>query len=749
MPFDPLSNERVIGSNNSNGESTSISGFRYGSEDNNDGAINFWQVLNVLRKWWWLIGLIAIVATSLTAFNMSRITPLYTAQVSLQVKQNERNVTGTDQVERVSADREFLNTQIELLQSESLAEAVIDSLQLLSDPDFVGNTNNAQGVTRSRERKVRQAIGVYKNRLSVKSIERSRVIHLNFIHSDPKKAALIANTVAELYISTDLQRKYDATTAARNFLENRLGTVKSSLEKAERDLVEYASNNDILPVSETDESAASLDKSALVLLNNNLTLARSERQQAQQAYEASLGDASFSLEILNDSALNALKSQRIELNAKYTEKLAVFKPKFPDMVELQNRIDLLDQAIEAQRAKTIEANRGQLKSKFDAAKSNELYLKNRVAELTNNVVDLRERSIDYTILKRQVDIERTQYEGLLQRLKELSVTDDIGTSLVGIVDFAKPASKPFKPNKLQAIMFALLLSSILGFTLAFIIELIDDRIKQPDDIKSKLNMVIMGVIPNLKETTALTEDLNNPQSSIAEAYAALRANLQFSAMNGGPRLIHITSTQPGEGKSVTSLGLAMRYAGLGEKTILIDADMRRPTFIMKNKSTIGLSGLLTQNVPINEHIQSTKVGHLDLITSGSSVPNPSEILTSTRFDEILAYARENYAYVIIDSPPVIGLADAPILGTKADASVLVVEANQLRTKSVKSSVERLSMSGTRLLGVVLTKYKSPGKGYSYYNYNYSYGSADRGKGNIVDKNGKQVELKQKQKFKLD
>lgn len=723
----------------------SVGGLFYGSESQDDGSINFWQVLTVLRKWWWLIILFAIVATAFTALRVSRITPLYDAQSSLQIKQEERNITGTDSIQAINADREFLNTQVELLQSGSLATTVIDSLNLMSDRDFLeGVSSPAQdNVVLTREQKLRRVMEVYNARLSVTPVESSRLINLRFIHSDPRKAALIANTISENFINNDLQRKYNATSDARTFLEDRLKTVKASLAEAERELVTYASDNEIILIGGDNSDSGSLDKGSLVTLSEQLTQATTARQKAEQAY-ANVGQEAFALEVLNNAPVNRLKEQRIALNSIYIEKLAVYKPDFPEMLELKARIDLFDQTIAAETDKIIAANSQRLKDEYNVAKAQEASLSRRVNVLKSGVVDLRERSIEYTILKRQVDTERTQYDGLLQRLKEISVSDDIGTSLVEIVDYAMPAERPFKPNKNQALALALILSTALGFAIAFAIELIDDRIKQPEHIKTKLGMVIMGVTPYVKESLELTSLLRNPQASIAEAYAALRANLQFSAMNGGPRTIQITSTQPGEGKSVTALGLAMRYAGLGEKTLLIDADMRRPTFVIEDKAAIGLSGLLTKNTHIAKHITITDTPNLHVITSGSAVPNPSEILSSARFDEILAYARETYAYVVVDSPPVIGLADAPILGAKVDASLLVVETNRLRTRNVKAAIERLSISGTRLLGVVLTKYKAPKSGYSYYKY-YGQAGTDYSQ-DTPDK--KRPKAPSKQKFNL-
>ena len=233
----------------------------------------------------------------------------------------------------------------------------------------------------------------------------------------------------------------------------------------------------------------------------------------------------------------------------------------------------------------------------------------------------------------------------------------------------------------------------------------------------------MGVIPRAKNSKKILEMLDDPTSAIAEAYSSLRTNLQFSGPDGGPKIIHITSTRSGEGKSVTSLGLALRYAGLGDKVLLVDADMRLPTFKRGVGESIGLSGLLTSKGNIADNLLETKYENLDLLPSGANVPNPSEILSTYRIGEIMEYIRSKYNYIIVDSPPVMGLADAPILAANCDASLLVVEGASTRTPAVKSTLERLSVSGVKVLGVVLTKYTLQSKGYlNYYQYCLLYTS---------------------------
>jgi len=709
------------------------------------GLIDFWQILRVLQRWWWLIALIVTLITAATAVSLFRATPMYKASTLLEVKQEERNVVNVSEVESVVVDQEFLTTQIELLQSESLLESTVESLNLLRDP-YLAAIDNPEWQALPRDERVRSVVLNLGGGLNVSPVGRSLLIRVSIEHDNPSQAAKIANELTKNYIDNGLARKLNATSFASNFLEERLETVRASLEDAERELVAYASENDIILVNGEDaqDSTGSLDMTALKTLNTELTAASVARVEAETAYNQSL-QSSFTNDLLENDALSRLKSARIDLNSEYLEKLSIYKPSFPQMLELKSRINLYDEEIDAKTSQIVSSARESLREVYERAQAKEKDLMGRVAVLKNSVSDVREKSIDYNILKRQVETERTQYEALLQRLKEVSVSDDLGSDLVQVVDKAQTPRFPFKPNKLRGILLALILSGALGFGIAYAIELIDDHIKGPDDVKNKLNQIIMGVIPISKNPDELLSELVDPQTSVSEAYSSLRTNLQFSGPDGGPRIIQITSTRSAEGKSVSSLGTALRFAGLGQKVLLVDADMRRPTFMQSGNASIGLSGILTSRADFTAEIQRTRFEGLDLLPSGVIVPNPSEILASERFDQFLEFARENYGYVIIDSPPVLGLADAPILGAKVDATLLVIEAKSLRTPNIKASIERLRNSGTKILGVVLSKYKAQSKGYMDY-YQYTYGDGANSYSQSVKKASKKV--KSKRKFEL-
>ena len=679
------------------------------------GAFNIMDIFRILLKWWWLIAAITLISLLVTAYFVSRQTPVYMASSILEIKQQERQIldNGSD-IQDFVVDNEFFNTQIELLKSDSLAGDIVDQFNLVSDPDFAVETG-------SRLERRNAAIKLFAGKLKVSGVGRSRLIEVSFQHTNRKKAANIANAVTDSFVTYNLERKYNATSYARDFIEDRLKTTKDILEKSERELVAYASANELVTVTD-DQGRVSpgfLASESLIALNAELLTAQTKRIELEKKLNM-IQSSEVSTGAVNSVVMADLRKTHTELKAEYIQKSATYVPEFPAMVELQERIDYIEEQIQNESSFLEGQGVSTLQAEYDVALGGEQDLTNRFNALKGSFEDIREKSVEYNILKREVDTNRSQYDALLQRLKEVSIADEIGSNLISLVDRAVAPRRPFKPRLLFSLLFAGLMSSLFGTALVFAIEFIDDRIKTPEHVKQKLGSVVMGVIPKDKNPKKITQALNDPTSAVAEAYSTLRTNLQFSGPDGGPRVIHITSTRSGEGKSVTSLGLALRFAGLGDKVLLIDADMRLPTFKEGVGQSIGLSGLLTSKDNIDDNILQTKFENLNLLPSGDNVPNPSEILSTYRLGEIIYHLRTRYTYIIVDSPPVMGLADAPILASICDASLLIVEGSSTRTPAVKSTLERLSVSGIKVLGVVISKFTAQSKGYLNY-YQYSYG----------------------------
>jgi capsular exopolysaccharide synthesis family protein len=684
------------------------------------GALDLASLWRIISEWRWLIlGAIAvslagaIVITFLT-------TPLYRSQATIEINPPtveilDEGKTGT----RSSSwnDMEYLATQYGLLASRSLAQRVAQELNLTSNEDFANPAADPA-------RRLKSATGKLARDFEVDPIQGSRLIRIYYTTESPALAAQITNSFADNFINANLERRYEASSYARQFLERQIAKVKGELENSERQLVAYAQQQGIINTGQTDESASgdvnSLQGASLIALNNALSTAQARRIAAEQRYRQGMAVGPTS----EESASTApLRQQLAQLESEYQEKLASFKPDYPDMVRLRSRIDSLSQQIRREAGTVTGARTNTLLADYRAAAAEERLLQGRVAELKGSVLNLRGRSIEYNILQREADTNRSLYDALLQRYKEIGVAGGIGTNTASVVDRAEPPGRPYKPNLMTNLMIGLILGLIGGISGALALEFVNDTIKTPDDVRDKLRLASLGVIPRKKGTGTIADELKDQASPIYEAYFSLRTSLQFTTETGAPKSLLITSTRAAEGKSSTTLALAQNFARLGNSVLLIDADLRKPAFVTGLEPNEGLSKLLTNSEPLTQHVLKTQFENLSLLPCGPLPPNPGELLASPRLKAIIAEAIGQYDLVVIDGPPVLGLADAPLLASVCRGTLLVVESGKTRTKAAIDSINRLNAPGGHIVGAVLTKFRHQVHGYGYgYGYEpYRYG----------------------------
>jgi len=340
--------------------------------------------------------------------------------------------------------------------------------------------------------------------------------------------------------------------------------------------------------------------------------------------------------------------------------------------------------------------------------------------LKGSVLDLRGRSIQYQILQREVDTNRSLYDALLQRYKEIGVAGGVGNAPVSIVDRAQAPGKPYKPNLPLNLALGLLFGLIGGVGGAIGLELLNDTIKTREDVRSKLGLAPLGAIPKRVGKGSFVEDLKDPSSIVSEAYSAVVAALRFSTESGVPKSLLVTSTRASEGKSSSALALAQNFSRRGKSVLLIDADLRKPAF-KAGTEKVGLTKLLTNEEPLTAHVVKTQYENLLLLPSGPLPPNPADLLSTGRFHQLIDEASEHFDIVIVDAPPTLGLADAPLLGAVTANILFVIEAGKTRTGAAIEALNRLEASGAHILGAVLAKATETASGYGYGHYGYGYG----------------------------
>ena len=667
----------------------------------------------LLRRAWLIVGILFLGLAGATGYVLS-VKPQYRAVASVEVQRQESQIIKEGEVQPMTiADREHMATQIALLRSRTLAERVAELLDLPSDADYAP-------ASLSRADRLSRATTVVMGKIQVAPVAQSRVIEIRYESTDPQEAARVANTLVDSFIQTTLERRYNATAYARTFLEERLASTKASLEEAERKLVAYSRSQKILDLSAAGGTATggSLDATSLVALNQSLSTAQAERIEAEQRFNQVRANGA-ARESLSSQAISEMRSERAKLFSEYQEKSSRFTPEFPEMKELAAQIKALDEELATERGSILSV----LEGEYRAALGRETALRARVEELKNQVQDVRTRSIDYTIIAREVDTLRSQYDALLQRFKEVSIASGLGTSQVSIVDRAEAPRKPFSPNLPRTLLLAAVLSMMLGVGLAMILEYLDDTIKHPDDIKNKLGLALIGVTPKLNVKEEVINQLGDPRSTISEAFASARTALQFATDSGAPKTMLVTGMRPSEGKTSSATGLAVSFGNVGRRVLIIDADMRRPSFTTDPGASIGLSGLLTSEAPLRDNVVAGAVENVFLLPAGVIPPNPAELLSGPRLGRILEEASLLFDIVIVDSPPVLGFADAPLLSTACECTVVVIQAGGIRRPTALRTLERLDAARANIVGVILTKFdtKKSGDSIAYgYGYQYAY-----------------------------
>lgn len=712
MPFDPSGRMPAH---------TGLTDVAFGRPNKSESRFDINEIWRVVAKWWWLIAGIAIACLLAAIVISLMITPLYRAEATIEVNPEGVQVVGKeigDVQPNQMNDRAFINTQVGLLKSRSLAERVARSTNI---------ANDATIFDQEQPRQVREgaAAGMVQSSVTITPPRDSTLIAIAVEGANPELTAKLANAYADNFIQSNMERRYEATSYARNFLQQRIAAVKTRLEQTERELVAYAQKQGIITLTVDSGGTGSvrqeqsIDAATLVQTNNALSEAKSDRIAAEQRFRQGAGAQSRAAAI-NDPTVQTLNQQRAQLEAQYQQKLALFKPEFPEMVQLRSQIDSLGTEIARQRSNVSGSASGTLQADYQAALARENALQAKVNEGKAGLLALRERSIQYTILQREVDTNRSLYDALLQRFKEVGVAGGVGANVVSVVDRAQVPGGPFKPNLPLNIIIGLAVGLLLGLGTAFSIEWIDDTIKTPDDVGTKLGLASLGVIPGVGKGLAVREQLEDPRSQVSEAYQSVRTALQFSTDHGVPRSLLITSTRASEGKSSTALALAQTLASLGASVLLIDADLRKPTFRGPSSTSQGLSSLLAGSDKVAECVHPTQMERLFLLPSGPIPPNPAELLASGRFKEILEEALTRFDHIIIDSPPVLGLADAPMLASSTEGTLMVIEAGAIRRAAALNSVNRLRASDARLMGAILTKFNALKVGYGY-GYGYGYG----------------------------
>jgi polysaccharide biosynthesis transport protein len=706
-------------------------------------VVKYWHML---RKHWLMIVASVFVAVAMGVV-VTMLTPrVYTARATLQIDRESARVVNVQRLDvpEASTGDEFFQTQHAIIKSRLLAQDAVRDHGLARDPAVI----RALGIPLAKNARIRGSemdeavIGAVQNRLAVAPVQRSRIVAVTFDSYDPNVSARVVNAVADAFIDSQLKRRLEKSRAARAFLQEQLDKQKAALEESDRKLVEYARANQIISIPTAgittggtegggkvaSGGSTSLTGASLSDLNGMLSTARQNRIRAEAKWARAQGDAAGLPDVLLSPTIQLLKQAQFKLDADYRALRAeLVEGGRADQPLTENRASRA--ALDREIAAEINNIKASIRSQYEAALAEERSLEGQVNRLRSGMLDLRDRSIEYDILAREADTNKELFDNLLQSLQEVGVAGDVRANNVSILDVALPPGGPSKPRPVRNILTAAILGLVIGIGLALTLELFDESIRSPEDLEKKVGLPLLGTIPRLEKGVTPQEALSDLRSAFAEAYYSVRTALQFSTNEGAPRSLLVTSARPSEGKSTTATAIAVNFARLGMRVLLIDGDLRNPSlhraFGVENSA--GFSNYLTGGKTLDEVSQPTDTPNLRFVPCGPLPPSPAELLAGPQLQLLLADAERSFDVVVIDGPPVMGLADAPMLAAGVAGTVLVIESGGTGRKLAKVAIRRLNVGHARILGAILTKFDARkntyGHGYGYgYAYDYDYGA---------------------------
>lgn len=724
-----------------------------------DDSLTLTDIARIILKHKWTLLLVIMLACAVAAIRTFLSTPIYRSTVILQIEKATPRVVRFEndpEQERMGSDDAIsMRTQQELLKSRSLAERVIDELRLdhstptgqaalsLSPARQLGTDASGAGAEDNKGDYLDRVIAGYKkmtkpsvrnaevigreavvnrflNSLTVEPVRSSRLVKVHVDNTDPALAARIANSTVQAFIAMGMERRLEASSYAKSFLEDQIKQMKAKLEESERRLNSYAQANQILTL---DDKTSAINQT-YVDYAAALSKAEQERIKAESIATEMKRNPEASLVVSDNKPIQALKERRTKLQIEYQENLRIYKADFPKMIQIQAQLA----EIESQMKQEIGVAAAMVQAQYEAAARQEALIREKLAQTRKQVLTTQDHNIDLNLLKREVDTNRQLYDSLLQRFKELGVSGNIVSNNISVVDAAEPPLFPYKPNLLANLLVGLVVGVLLGAAIVVALEVMDDSIKYPDEVERVLGIPLMGVIPKLNRKRGGNKPVamevhEDPRSALAEAYRSVRTALQFSTAEGAPKRLVITSTTRNEGKSTTSLALAINFAQMGQRVLLIDGDMRNPTIhkLLGISNDFGLSNLLSSDNRGDKMITPTVIPNLSVLTAGPIPPNPVDLLTGPKLLLLLNItAALGIDYVIVDAPPMLGLADSVVLGNQLQNVLFVVQASSTRKALIKNALRRLRQGGLVPRGVVLTQTLSHAMPQDYESY-YGYG----------------------------
>lgn len=757
-------------------------GYGYGEEDDRTHLRDLWRTIG---KHKWLIATIAVIVTSIVTIEAYRAKPVYSSTSVIELGKDNttmvKSTTGDVVIQTDDTDLYYpemsIKTKMLKLTSEPLLEDVVVGLNLDKNPKFSDVTrktsyaealqalgsrlsgqkqeepartvvqssppDSSPDTPRTPEESERLApyVGIIAGGLEVEQIKDTRALRVSYTHTDPDISAAVANGVAQIFIDSSFRSRTEKFTNASDWLDRTTRELKSKVQQAEQELADYTRTHNIF----STEGKETLTTDKLSRLHEQTTRAETERILKQSVYEeVKAGRVAQLPAAFQDQKIVGLQVKLDELQAQSDRLSTKYGPDNPMVIDIKQQVMTAKSQIEESRR----ALEDKLKSEYELATRDEASLKNALNLAKGEAVQQNQDAIQYNILRQEVETNKQMYQDFLQKTNQAKVEVAQQHNNLRMIQPARVPRAPVGPGRLRTILFGLLLSCAGGIGLAFFLEYLDNSIRTVEDVGRYVRLPALGVIPAISAGAARKLGKKEPKkmmpgigangivqehhaalmvldtrSSAAEAYRVLRTSMLLSAADHAPKIVLITSGQAGEGKTTTAVNTAISLSQLGASVLIIDCDLRKPTThkLLNVEHLNGLSTYLSRETDISGLIHRLPIGNLSLLPCGPIPPNPAELLSSNKMKAMLAKLSERYDHIIIDSPPLLSVADSVILSTMVDGVILVVHGGKSTRIAARRARQELTSVGAKIFGVVLNNLDVKHSEYSYYYSRYEYG----------------------------
>ncbi len=735
--------------------------FEFKNETQEESQIDVRLYLQIILKRKWTIIAAFIIVVLTVAINDFTQIPMFRADCRMVIEKSNPNVVSIQEVMAIDTwDPDYKKTQYSIIRSRSVARSVIARLSLAENEEFqpkseggfisnirssINNTLRSWkaavvGLLKKEKKKIPEGlapeedefadsgmVSSFVGRISVSPVEDSRLVDVGFVAYDPKMAVKIVNGLGQAYIDHNLDLRLGAIKNAMEWMNERIEEERLKVEAAERSLQQYRESEGI--VTEFSGEIETVTAQKLAQLNTQVVQAESDRVEAETRYvqAVQMHDNPLVLdaipEVLNNEIIKTIKKTEVDLYKRISDLSRKYGKEHPRMKAALSELEVLQERKNSEISKIIDS----LKNEYQVAMARESSLVAALERQKEESLELNKKAIEYGVLKREAEGARELYDLLIRRFKETSVTEDIDTSNIRIIDRAEFAYK-VSPNSQRNLKLAVVIGLMLGLGLAFLFEYLDNTIKTPGEVEQIMKVPYLGMIPLLDVNGTGSQAngkfselvvISQPKTVASESYRSIRTRVVFSSPEHPPQTILITSSTGEEGKTITAANLAVTMAQTGSKVVMLDCDMRKPRLhhLFGLDRDKGVSNVLVGDMNLFDVVVKTEVPNLNAIACGPIPPNPSELLGSNAMVGMLGELSETYDRIIIDSPPLVAVTDAIVLSGVVDGTVLVLRANSTSKDVARTGVSHLKAVNANMLGIILNRVDLEKNAY-YYKQNY-------------------------------